>query len=89
MGVKSLQFTRLSGLRRQGINLPFSAIDALHGAWHMSRALKLVLLKCTLYVLLHHRILNIPELVDQTITLHFTEEGNETLKPSLWTQVLC
>lgn len=55
----------------------------------MSRALKSVLLKRTLYVLLHHRILNTPELVNQTMILHFTEEGNETLKPSLWTQVLC
>lgn len=55
----------------------------------MTDAQKSGLLKCPLYVPLHHRILDTPEEADNTITLHFTQEENETLKPSLRTRVPC
>lgn len=54
----------------------------------MTDAQKSGLLKCPLYVPLHHRILDTPEEADSTITLRFTQEENETLKPSLRTRVL-
>lgn len=44
--------------------------------------------KCPSYVLSHHRVLDIAEEVGNTIALHFTEEEDETLRLSLWTQVL-
>lgn len=47
----------------------------------MADAQKLVLLKCTWYVLLHHWIFNIPGGLDNTIILHFTEGEDENLKP--------